>query len=139
EDAFHIDEDVRAVYRAMAERGQQAHATWRAGLAKWREAHPDKSALFDAIFSTPPADLAQKLVAAAGTAEAATRALGGKVVNEAAKLLPSLVGGSADLDESTATFLKGEGVSRPGEYGGRNIHFGIREHAMAAVVNGLTL
>ena len=69
----------------------------------------------------------------------ATRDAGGTVMNAIAKALPELVGGSADLDPSTKTYLKGFGDFQPGTYGGRNIHFGVREHAMAAATNGIAL
>lgn len=136
---FEVDDDVRTLFEAMGERGAKAHLAWREGLAAWGKANPEKAAEYEGIFAKPPADLAQKLIAAAGEGKASTRVIGGKVVNEAARLLPGLVGGSADLDASTMTFLKDMGVAQPGTYEGRNVHFGIREHAMAAVVNGLTL
>jgi transketolase len=69
----------------------------------------------------------------------ATRDSGGKVINAVAKAVPWLVGGSADLNTSTKTFLKDEGTFTPTTPAGRNIHFGVREHAMGAVMNGMTL
>ncbi len=69
----------------------------------------------------------------------ATRASSGKVLNQIAKRLPWLVGGSADLAPSTLTLMDGGGDFEAGSYGGRNLHFGIREHAMGAIVNGLCL
>ena len=60
-------------------------------------------------------------------------------MNAIAGALPELVGGSADLDPSTKTYLKGFGDFQPGSYGGRNIHFGVREHAMGAIANGIAL
>jgi transketolase len=69
----------------------------------------------------------------------ATRVLGSKVLQEAAKLVPYLVGGSADLDPSTKTAIKGAGSIARGAFGGRVFHFGIREHGMGAILNGLTL
>ena len=69
----------------------------------------------------------------------ATRDAGGTVMNAIAKALPELVGGSADLDPSTKTYLKDFGDFEPGTYAGRNMHFGVREHAMAAAINGIAL
>ena len=69
----------------------------------------------------------------------ATRASSGKVLNQIAKRLPWLVGGSADLAPSTLTLMDGGGDFEAGSYGGRNLHFGIREHAMGAIVNGMAL
>jgi transketolase len=69
----------------------------------------------------------------------ASRDAGGTVMNAVGKALPELVGGSADLDPSTKTYLKGLGDFQPGAHDGRNIHYGVREHAMAAVTNGIAL
>jgi transketolase len=69
----------------------------------------------------------------------ATREAGGTVMNAIAAALPELVGGSADLDPSTKTYLKGQGDFQPGSYAGRNIHFGVREHAMGAIMSGIAL
>ena len=69
----------------------------------------------------------------------ATRASSGKVLNQIAKRLPWLVGGSADLAPSTLTLMDGGGDFEAGSYGGRNLHFGIREHAMGAIINGMAL
>ena len=71
----------------------------------------------------------------------ATRVSSGKVLNAVAQKVPWLIGGSADLAPSTKTFLtfEGAGEVKPGQFGGRNLHFGVREHAMAAILNGLTL
>ncbi len=69
----------------------------------------------------------------------ATRDAGGTVMNAIAKALPELVGGSADLDPSTKTYLKNCGDFEPNNYAGRNIHYGVREHAMAAFTNGIAL
>ncbi|MFM2153557.1 MAG: transketolase, partial [Pseudomonadota bacterium] len=112
---------------------------WRATFAAWRAANPAKAAEWDELFGAPPVDLEAQLIAAAGESGAATRAIGGKVINKAAELVPGLVGGSADLDESTSTFLKGMGIAHADAFAGRNVHWGIREHAMAAAANGIGL
>jgi transketolase len=137
--AFEVPDDVRAVFRTRSDEGRRRHAAWRGTFAAWRTANPAKAAEWDELFGPLPVDLEAQLVAAAGESGAATRALGGKVINRAAELVPGLLGGSADLDESTSTFLKGLGVAHAGHFAGRNIHWGIREHAMAAAANGLSL
>ena len=86
-----------------------------------------------------PADLLDQLVAAAPTEDAATRVLSGSVQQHVAKLVPSLVGGSADLTPSTKTFIKDAAVVQRGAFEGRNFHFGIREHGMGAFAHGLAL
>jgi len=137
---FTVPDHVRKVFEAAAEKGKAAHRKWHADVAAWKAAGDAKSKEFTAIFETPlPADLEQRLLAATGSANDATRSLGGKAINAAALAFPGLLGGSADLDESTKTELKGTGAIHPGEYAGRNIHYGIREHAMGALANGLTL
>jgi transketolase len=86
-----------------------------------------------------PADVLTKLLDAAEPQKGATRALASKVEQRLAELVPSLVGGSADLNASTKTDIKGGGGVARGEFGGRNVHFGIREHGMGAIMNGLAL
>src|SRR6266403_1374869 len=87
-----------------------------------------------------PADLPEQLVSGLLTPNApeSTRKHGQAVLQKAAQLVPGLVGGSADLDPSTFTYLKDGGDVQPGNYAGRNIHFGVREHAMGAIVNGFS-
>src|SRR5713101_3499304 len=75
-------------------------------------------------------------VVASTTAPEATRKVSQAVIQRVAELVPNLVGGSADLDPSTFTYIKDGGDVKPGEYGGRNVHFGVREHGMGAMVNG---
>jgi transketolase len=84
-----------------------------------------------------PQEITKTLTAAAPDGEGATRAHGGAVLQEVAKLVPALVGGSADLAPSTKTIIKDSASVAPGEFGGRNLHFGVREHAMGAIQNGM--
>src|SRR5690606_3644531 len=103
-------------------------------------AHPEKARLWDALMGGElPDDLEAQLIEAAGNAPAATRSIAGKVLGRAAELVPSIIGGSADLDGSTSTRLAPFPAVQKDAYAGRNIHYGIREHAMAAVANGLVL
>src|SRR5262249_6402674 len=81
----------------------------------------------------------EQLVAKAPTSAAATRAHGNAVLQQAAALVPSLAGGSADLEPSTKTWIKGSPAIRKGDFSGRNLHFGVREHGMAAICNSLAL
>ena len=141
EPRFLVPDAARAPYREAASRGAAEHAAWRerlAGLAGeevaavaelerrlagrlpdgWQEALPDFSAADPAI---------------------ATRAASGKVLNALAARLPELVGGSADLSESNSTLIKGEEPFSPERPAGRYVHFGVREHAMGAIANGLAL
>ena len=86
-----------------------------------------------------PDDLAEQLIAAVGTDDDATRNHSGKVIQKAAELLPGLVGGSADLAPSTKTLIKDADDVARGSFGGRNLRFGIREHAMGTILNGMSL
>jgi transketolase len=140
EPRFWIPEDVREVWARRANLARQDRAAWNTTYDQWRKDHPDEAARWDALREPPSVEsLIDSLVEAAGTKKAATRVISGKVLQRAAALVPCLVGGSADLAPSNMTFLDGlPAVSRE-RHDGRNIHFGIREHAMAAVVNGMAI
>ena len=86
-----------------------------------------------------PANILEELLKAVPEKATATRASGGTIMNAAAKLVPSLTGGSADLNPSTKTYLKGMGDFGPEDWAGRNIHFGVRELGMGMIANGLAL
>jgi transketolase len=148
EPEFLVPEEVRAIFRRRAEEGARTHAAWRQRFAEWRRAHPDAAAQWDAHWNRrAPEGLARELAAAVEGASGPTRSISGKVIQRAAALVPSLVGGSADLAGSTNTPIKDGGEVGPivdaktplDLYRGRTLHFGVREHAMGAVVNGLAL
>jgi transketolase len=140
EPSFLVPDDVHQVWARWGEAGRQRRHQWDASRQAWAEAHPEAAATLKALEASPTLDeLIQPLIEAAGTDKAATRALSGKVLTRAAELMPNLVGGSADLAPSNKTFLEGLGVISAGNFEGRNFHFGIREHAMAAAANGLIL
>jgi transketolase len=131
----------------MGARGAAAHAAWDKLLAGYREAYPDLARQVDAINAgTLPEGWESALPSFPPDAKGvATRDSSGKVLNALAQRVPWLVGGAADLAPSTKTNLTFEGAGSfeapgsVGNYHGRNFHFGIREHAMAAAVNGMTL
>ena len=131
---------VRAHFAARAAELARARAAWEQRLMEWRAAAPADAARYGALLECAlPADLFDQLVAAAPATTAATRAHGGVVLQQAAALVPSLVGGSADLEPSTKTWIKdAEAVAR-GDFAGRNLHFGVREHGMSAMLNGMAL
>jgi transketolase len=134
---FLVPDDVRAFWAAVqAERRAEADA-WRRKEAAWRAENPDEARILDAhLERTVPADLRQRLLEVADPVDS-TRKLSNAVIQRAAALVPSLVGGSADLAESNLTDIKGGGAVAAGSYDARNIHFGIREQAMGAIANGL--
>lgn len=139
-EAFHVDERAREIFRAAKARNEERRKQWHSKLAAWQQAHPDKAAMWQRMIGGEvPDDLLEQLVAAAGDDKAATRAISGKVIQKAAELVPSLVSGSADLDPSTKTAIKADGSFTREDRTGRTIHYGIREHAMGGVLNGLAL
>jgi len=137
---FLIPEEVQALYAARRSALQAEHAVWRQRLAAWRQANPERAAELDRAQALAlPDDLEEQLLAALPAKTNATRRLSGAVLQRAAELVPYLVGGSADLAPSTNTNLDAYGTIAPASFDGRNFHFGVREHGMGAVLNGLAL
>jgi transketolase len=146
---FDVPAEVLEHSRQVVERGRAAHAEWEKGYDAWRAAHPDRAAEFDRIASrTLPAGWAEKLPVFEDGKDLATRAASGEVLSAIGPVLPELWGGSADLAESNNTTMKGEPSFIPDEFAtkdfpghpyGRTLHFGIREHAMGAIINGIAL
>lgn len=143
---FLVPDDVRAYFAARAKEKRAEREAADARLERWRAADPERAARWDALREKRvPEGFAAELAAALEGKKAATRKHSGEVIQRAAAALPWLVGGSADLAESNATHIKGAGDVGPaaGEgvdpFAGRNLHFGIREHGMAAAANGIAL
>jgi transketolase len=137
EPRFLVPDDVRRFWKETVAAKQADAQRRRDAAAAWRKANGEKAALLDAhVERKVPADLAAKLLEGMDQADA-TRKLSQAVIQKAAALVPALLGGSADLGESNLTDVKGGGSVAPGDYAGRNIHFGIREHAMGAIANGI--
>jgi transketolase len=137
---FEIPEEVQATCRAQVAAKKAAHAEWQCGFAGWRTANPDKAQLWDQMWGKQlPANLAEELLSVVADKDGATRALSGAVLQKAAALVPALAGGSADLAPSNNSDIKGSPSIQAGAFGGRNLHYGVREHAMGAVVNGMAL
>jgi len=141
EPKFYIPEEALAHYRKAIERGEKAEAEWHERLAAYRKAFPDLGAEWDRYVRRElPEGWKAKLPAFKPSDGAlATRQASGKVLNAISSSLPTLLGGSADLAPSTDTLVKNEQAFEKGRYGGRNFHFGVREHAMGAVLNGMAL
>lgn len=146
---FEVHPEVIAHTRKLVERGAESRSQWNSLFDAWKTKNPDSAALLARLEAGElPADLASKLpVFEAGT-EIATRAASGKVINALAAAMPELWGGSADLAESNNTTIEGAGSFVPAKWqtahwspkpAGRILHFGIREHAMGAILNGITL
>ncbi len=134
---FLVPDDVRAYWGGVQEEKRALRAAWEDRAKAWRAANAERAAILDAhLERRVPADLRQKLLDGADAADA-TRKLSQAVLQKAAALVPALAGGSADLAESNLTDIKGAGGVKAGDYAGRNVHYGIREHAMGAITNGL--
>lgn len=149
EKTFHVPDDVLAHTRSVGRRGAEAHAAWSERFTAWRNAQPERAALLDRMAGRQlPDGWADALpVFEAGT-KVATRAASGEVLGALAGVLPELWGGSADLAGSNNTTMKGERSfvpekwatdKFPGDKFGRTLHFGIREHAMGSILNGIAV
>ena len=136
---FYVPDDVLKFFRETGAKGEELEAQWKATFDAWKTANPDLgSQLERALRGGLPADLPWPAFNAEN-GNVATRDAGGTVMNAIALSVPELVGGSGDLDPSTKTYLKNCGDFEPGNYAGRNIHYGVREHVMAAASNGIAL
>lgn len=137
---FYIPETVRERFAARARRVQRMANRWKRELKAERKACADYDRRWRTFSEHPlPDDLEALLPDFAPDKPMATRAASGKVIQSLARELPDLVGGSADLAPSTLTLMEGEASVAPGDYAGRNLHFGVRELGMAGVLNGMTL
>ncbi len=135
---FTIPEVAQAHFAAAAARGTQAHAAWKERLAAYAKAHPEAHAAFTAAMAGElPRGWEQALPQFKAGDKLATRKASGEAMNALAKVVPTLFGGDADLGVSTLTTIK-DGGSFDGQTGrGRNLHYGVREHAMGSIQNGI--
>ena len=138
---FTVPEEVYADYAAKAARGEEAEAKWNAMFAEWQAKFPEAAALHDKFYDKKAiqAVMEDESFWAAGEKPNASRALSGNIINKIKDIVPSLMGGSADLAPSNKTEMKGEGFFSREDRSGRNMHFGVRELAMAAIANGMAL
>lgn len=138
---FYVPQQALDEYRKAVPRGEQAEGQWRNMLARWKDAFPDLAREWD---SANAGKLAEGWNSDLPTYKpeggaVATREASGAAMNAIAAHVPTFIGGDADLAPSTKTQLKSFGDFEPGHYDGRNIHFGVREHAMGSIVNGIVL
>jgi transketolase len=147
EEHFAMPADILAHARLVKSRGAQTRAQWDVKFDQWKASNPDKATLLSRLQSRSlPEGWDSKLPVFAPGKDVATRAASGEVINAIAAVLPEFWGGSADLAGSNNTSIKGGGSFLPASSSieganpyGRIIHFGIREHAMASILNGITL
>ncbi|GLX96865.1 transketolase [Herbidospora sp. NBRC 101105] len=148
-ESFVVPEAVLEHARGVVERGRAAHAEWDKGYQEWRAANPERAALLDRLSAKElPTGWTEALPTFEAGGSMATRKASGEVLSALAPVLPELWGGSADLAESNNTTMKGEPSFIPEEFQtkefpggpyGRTLHFGIREHGMGAILNGIAL
>jgi transketolase len=149
EKTFEVADEVIAHTRKAIERGAAEHAEWQKGFDAWAAANPDRKKLLDRILSGAlPEGVHDALPVFPADKEVSTRAASGKVLSALGAIIPELWGGSADLAESNNTTIEGAPSFIPSEHSthewtgnpyGRVLHFGIREHAMGAILNGIVL
>jgi transketolase len=141
EPKFYIPEDIREHFLTKVEEGRLLEAGWEDKLKAYRQAFPELASEFTRrIKGELPEGWDSALpVFPADEKGMATRAASGKVINAIADKLPELMGGSADLAPSNKTWIDGEPDFQDGVREGRNMHFGVREHAMGAIVNGMAV
>jgi len=140
-ESFTVPAEAAEHLALATERGKASQEQWNTAFGEYRKAFPDEAQqLEDALRGHLPANWEDGLNGLFEKADPiATRSASGVVMNAISKSLPALIGGSADLAPSTRTALDGRGDIGPGEFAGHNLHFGVREHAMGAVANGIAL
>ena len=135
-ETFHVSDEVKAYFASHQKKLQQSYDAWAATFAAWKAANPEKAALLQSGLDNEVPDDIDAAIPAFSDDPAATRSTGGKVLNAIASKMPLLISGSADLHGSTKNYLADGGDFSRDNHTGRNILFGIREHAMGAIMNG---
>lgn len=137
---FSVPQDVAQDYASIAEQGAAAEAQWNEVFKAYSAAYPELAATLQRMMSGQlAAGFDADMPYFAPGSAMATRNASGKALNVLASRVPELVGGSADLSGSTKTTMDNQGMFQKTNYSGRNVYFGVREHAMAAIVNGMTI
>lgn len=140
EEKFLVPAGALSEFRKCGARGNEAEGRWHQKLDAYRKAFPELAAEWDLFVKGElPAGWKEKLPVFKPEGAMATRQASGKILAAIAPSLPTLLGGSADLAPSTNTYVKSLGDFEKGNYGARNFHFGVREHAMGAALNGMAL
>ena len=139
---FYVPDGVKEAFsKAVADRGRPLREAWDTLYARYAQTHPTEAAEFELLRQGKLPDGWQAAIPTfpADPKGIASRDAGGQVLNAIAPHLPGLLGGAADLAPSTKTDIKGAPAFSAEDYGGRNMHFGVREHAMGAIANGMAL
>lgn len=137
---FYVPEEVSTLFAARKSEMKKKYDEWKTKYGKWKAENDEKAKEYEKYISQwVPENLEEELLNAVPKEPNATRTLSSKVIQKIAQIVPNFVGGSADLAPSTNTYMKEFEAIAPGKFGGKNFHFGIREHAMGAIVNGIIL
>jgi len=141
EPQFFIPDEALQQFRGAIEKGERWEKEWRDRFRSYEKAHPDLAPEWDRWFNNEISDETDKGIPTfpADSKGMATRVASGTVLNAIASTLPNLIGGSADLAPSNKTFIDGAEAFQEGTYQGRNFHFGVREHGMGSILNGMAL
>ncbi len=141
EPTFFVPGEVYEHMEQCIETGVQQDRAWQELMIRYREVHPELAHLWDAMWERQMPDNWEALLPSfePGGKGIATRAASGQMINALAPLLPGLIGGSADMHGSNATYIKSSSPLQADNFMGRNIFYGVREHAMGAIMNGLAL
>ena len=138
EPSFHVPDEVREFFHSRAEEGRALRTAWEHRFEQWLAADDGRALEWETVHGLDlPEGLLEDLLKEAPTNDSATRAHSGVVLQQAAARVPALVGGSADLAPSNKSVIKGSPAIQSSDYSGRNMHFGVREHAMGAIANGM--
>jgi len=138
EPAFYIPEEVKQIFQTRNIELNKEYEEWQNSYQSWCEKHPEKVKLLkNMLTKSVPENLAEELVKSIPEKPLATRVSSGKMLQKVAELIPGLTGGSADLAPSTKTLIDQSGSVSANNFNGRNFHFGIREHGMGAILNGM--
>jgi len=139
EKPFEVPAEVKEHCQKIADKKLEAEEKWNELFAAYEKEFPELAAKYKQFMQGYDPDFTDLIDSCVFNAPEATRVSGGKILNELVNYVPNLMSGSADLAPSTKTELKGKGYFTPDNREGHNIHFGIREHAMAAICNGIQL
>ena len=138
---FHADDEALKFFRGKGKEGKEKENKWNELFEDYKKAFPEPASEYQKFLNVNfKADSGiQFPVFESSDGQVATRTASGKIINAIAPFLPVMIGGSADLEPSNDTFIKDSESFQPGSYSGRNLHFGVREHSMGAVLNGISL
>lgn len=138
---FFVPDEVKKFYEDSGKAGATKESDWNKLFSEYKKKHPELAEEYERFCKGNFPESFSKAfpVFDPKDGQVATRSASGKTINAIAALLPFMIGGSADLEPSTDTFMKGYESFQPGKYDGRNLHFGVREHSMGAILNGIAL